>query len=92
MVLLGAFFVFTGNALPKMITPLSTLRCDAAKAQALQRFSAWAWVIAGLGFAYVWLVLPVKVAEPVSVVVLLGATLLIAVHTVRACRPSRPVA
>jgi hypothetical protein len=81
--IMGAFFVFTGNALPKMLTPLSSLRCDAARVQRFQRFAGWTWVLAGLGFAYVWLVLPVNVAEPVSVLLLMGAVLIIGTQCIR---------
>ena len=61
MVILGAFIVATGNALPKTLTPLSVLRCDPApaRAQALHRFAGWAWVLTSPALSVAWLALPV---------------------------------
>jgi hypothetical protein len=78
MVFLGAFLVFTGNAQPKMLTPLPALRCDPARAQALQRFSAWTQVLTGLAFMFVWVALPADTAKPVSVALLAGGALAVA--------------
>lgn len=83
MVILGAFFAFTGNALPKMLTPLSALQCDAASVQAVQRFTGWTWVLIGLAFAAVWLVLPPDIAEPVSVALIVGGALAVVAQTIR---------
>jgi hypothetical protein len=77
MIILGAVFVFYGNAMPKMLTPLSVLRCDGASVQAFQRFTGWTWVLTGLAFAVVWLVLPPDVAEPVSVATMVGGALVV---------------
>jgi len=77
MVLIGAFFVYTGNALPKTLTPLTALQCDAGRVQAFQRFAGWTWVLTGLAFAIAWLVLPVYLAEPVSTTLLLVGTLMV---------------
>ena len=83
MVILGAFLVFTGNALPKTLTPLSALACDGSRTQAFQRFAGWTWVLTGLAFALAWLVLPVAAAKPVSVSVLVGGMLMVAAQLVR---------
>lgn len=72
MILMGAFLAFTGNTIPKTLTPLSALRCDPARAQALQRLLGWTWVLTGLGFSLAWIVLPPAVANPVSDVVLVA--------------------
>lgn len=77
MVILGGFVAFTGNSLPKTVTPLARIQCDAAKAQAAQRFAGWVFALSGLGFAIAWLVLPVAIAEPVSVLGILSGALLI---------------
>jgi uncharacterized membrane protein len=89
MVMLGAFFVFTGNAMPKMLTPLSVLRCDGAKTQAVQRFAGWTFVLTGLAFAAAWLVLPPDVAEPVSVAFIFCAGLAVMVQAIRQRRTPR---
>jgi len=78
MAILGAYFMFTGNALPKTLTPLSVLRCDGARMQAFQRFAGWTWVLTGLAFATAWLALPIALAQPVSILLLLSSMLLIA--------------
>lgn len=77
-VVLGAFFVATGNAMPKTLTPLSALRCDPAKVQAFQRFVGWTWVLTGVAYSLAWLVLPLDVAKPVSVAFLGAGMLLVA--------------
>jgi hypothetical protein len=83
MVLVGVFFVVTGNAFPKTLTPLADLHCDPVRIQSFQRFAGWTWVLTGLAFANVWLVLPVGVAQPVSTVLLLTGMLLVATQLVR---------
>ena len=83
MVLVGAFFAFTGNAMPKTLTPLSALQCDASRVQAFQRFAGWTWVLTGLGFAIAYLVLPLDLAKPVSTVLLMTGMLLVAVQLFR---------
>jgi len=83
MAILGIFFVFTGNAIPKTLRPLAGLPEDAARVQAFQRFVGWTWVLTGLAFAIAWLVLPIKLAEPLTFILLPGAMLLIAVQVVR---------
>jgi hypothetical protein len=88
MVMLGAFFAFTGNALPKTLQPLAA-NCDGARAQAFQRLAGWTWVLTGLTFAITWLVLPVNVAQPVSLVLLLGGMLTIGAQIIRLRRTRR---
>jgi Sec-independent protein secretion pathway component TatC len=83
MVLMGAFVAFTGNAMPKTLTPLSALQCDGAKVQAFQRFAGWTWVLSGVAFAIAWLVLPLDLAKPVSVVLLTSGMLVVALQLIR---------
>jgi len=78
MVVLGAFIVATGNTLPKTLTPLSMLRCDAGRAQAFHRFAGWTWVLAGLAVSAAWLVLPIDAAQTITLVVLPACMLAIA--------------
>jgi hypothetical protein len=84
MAVAGAFFVFTGNALPKTLTPLSARQCGEATSQALQRFMGWTWVLMGLAFSAVWLALPIDAAEPVSVAVIATGAIAVATRIVRA--------
>jgi len=83
MIVTAAFFVFTGNAMPKTLTPLASLQCDGAKTQAFQRFAGWTWVLSGLAFGIAWLVLPIDLAKPVSLVLLMTGMLLVAGQMVR---------
>jgi len=83
MVVIGAFFMFTGNALPKTLTPLAALKCDPARVQAFQRLSGWIWVITGLGYAVAWLALPLDLAKPVSLALLMSGMLVIVGQIVR---------
>lgn len=89
MIIIGAFLVATGNALPKTLTPLSALRCDPVRAQAFQRFAGWTWVLAGLALALAWLLLPLRIADSATFVVLPGAILIIVAQLAR-LRRSRP--
>ena len=73
MVMLGLFLAFTGNGIPKTLTPLSAARCDAARAQACRRFAGWTWVLTGLAFAGVWIALPVDLATPASMALVVSA-------------------
>ena len=83
MVILGVFFAFTGNGMPRTLTPLAVMRCDPARVQAFQRFAGWTWVLTGLAFAGVWLLLPLGLAKPVSVIVLMSGMLAIAAQLAR---------
>ncbi len=89
MVILGGFFMFTGNAMPKMLTPLSVMQCNGAKTQAFQRFAGWTFVLSGLAFATAWLVLPSDIAKPVSVTFIVAAGLAVMAQGVRLRRIPR---
>jgi len=78
MAIIGAFFMVTGNAMPKMLTPLSATRCDPARVQAFQRLAGWTWALTGLGFATVWLTFPIRLAEPVSLGLMAAGMLTVA--------------
>jgi hypothetical protein len=74
-VFVGVFFVLRGNRLPKMLTPLADTRCDPAALQTLQRRTGWAYVLAGLAYTVLWLVLPVRLAAPIGVAVIVAGIL-----------------
>ena len=92
MAVMGAFFVFTGNAIPKTLTPLSMLQCDPARVQSFQRFSGWTWVLTGLAYALAWLTLPLDLAKPVSVAVLMAGMVVILTQIVRLRRSRQKTA
>lgn len=76
-VILGAIVVLYANAAPKTLTPLARMRCDPATEQAVRRFSGWAIVVGGLGYAGAWLVAPLEHAQLLSIAVLGSALLLV---------------
>jgi len=89
MALVGVFLAMIGNMTPKRLTPLSALGCDGARNQAFQRFTGRTWFMAGLTFAMVWLVMPLDVAKPLSVTVVVAGLLLVATQLIRMVRGHR---
>ncbi len=82
MAVVGAFLAVTGNAIPKTLTPLDALACDAAAAQRFQRRAGWAWTITGAALALVWFVLPIETAGLLTFGVV-PVTLYFAVQAIR---------
>ena len=87
MVIVGLFFADMGNRMPKMLTPLSQLSCDAARVQAFQRYFGWIWVMTGLMYSAVWLVMPLDVAQPFAMAVLAIGIFAVAAQIVRLRAP-----
>jgi hypothetical protein len=83
MVVFGAFYIFTGNALPKTLTPLASLRCSAAATQSLHRLIGWTQVLTGLTMAIAWMVLPTDTAQTVTVVAIIGGLVIVLAQIVR---------
>lgn len=90
--LLGAVVVMYANVVPKALTPLARLRCDPSTEQALRRFSGWALVLGGLGFAAAWLFAPIANARILAILALGSAVLLVAIRYSRVLghRPGAP--
>ena len=89
MIILGAYLVVTGNALPKQFATASSMQCDGARVQAFQRFAGWTWVLCGLGFATAWLALPIDAAESVSTALVATAMIVTIVRLLRLRRPQQ---
>ena len=83
MIILGAYLAVTGNGLPRMLPPMSSMQCDGARVQAFQRLAGWTWVLCGLGFATAWLALPIDAAEPVSLALVAAAMIVTIVQALR---------
>jgi hypothetical protein len=83
MIIVGGYLVVTGNALPKTLRPLSTLGCDGSKLQAFQRLAGWTWVLTGLALAGAWLVLPLDLAKPVSIVLIVAGVVIVGGEMIR---------
>ena len=89
MIILGAYLAVTGNAIPRMLPPMSSMQCDGARVQAFQRLAGWTWALCGLGFATAWLALPIDAAEPVSTALVVAAMI---VTIVQLATPSQAAA
>ena len=83
MIILGLSLAVAGNAIPRMLPPMSSMQCDGARVQAFQRLAGWIWVLCGLGFATAWLALPVDAAEPVSTALVVAAMIVTIVQLLR---------
>ena len=83
MIILGAYLAVTGNGLPRMLPPMSSMQCDGARVQAFQRLAGWTWVLCGLGFATAWLALPIDAAESVSMALVVAAMIVTIVQLLR---------
>lgn len=75
-VAIGLMVVYFSNLAPKTLEPLSEGR-DPARVQALQRFTGWALVLGGLGYALAWMVAPIEHAAIISMAILGSALLLV---------------
>ena len=89
MAVIGVFLMATGNAIPKTLTPLSACAYDPATLQRLQRQAGWTFTLAGAGVAIGWLVLPVPLANRLTLL-LVPVTALCIVQLVRLRRAGRP--
>ncbi len=88
MVLTGLYLMWSGNFIPKALTPLT--QCDGARAQSFQRLMGWVWVLAGLSLTLAWLTLPVRIANAVGMTCMVAAIGVSATAVVRLRRPARP--
>ena len=90
-VVIGAVLVVCGNAIPKTLKPLAQEKCDPASEQALRRFAGWTFVLAGLGYAIAWLVVPLDWANLVATLIAAAALVLVATRLLRAVRPRKRI-
>lgn len=74
---IGVVLAIMGNVLPKILGPLAAQRCSESKTQSIQRFAGWSFVLAGLSYAIVWLVLPVTQANTVATLIVLSSLILV---------------
>jgi hypothetical protein len=73
-VLAGAYFVFHGNRLPKILTPLSDFH-DPATMQTVRLRTGRLYVLTGSAYALLWLFLPVHLAQPFGLAIIVGGIL-----------------
>ena len=73
-VIMGIFVVYLANSIPKTLIPLSRSGGEPAFAQSLRRFNAAILVVGALVYTGAWLFAPIKLALPLSIASLGGAT------------------
>ena len=86
-IMIGAYLAVTGNAMPRMLPPTSSMPCGGARVQAFQRQAGWTWVLCGLGMAMVGLALPIDAQTPISMVLVATAMIVTIVQLVRLRKP-----
>jgi hypothetical protein len=74
----GLVVVYYGNIVPKKAACVDPASPDAARKQALQRYSAWVLVLAGLANTAIWVLAPIRQAALWSMVPLAVGLALIA--------------
>ena len=87
MVMIGAYLAVTGNAMPRMLPPTSSMPGGGARVQAFQRHAGWTWVLCGLGYAMAWLALPIDAAGPISMALVATAMIVTIVQLLRLRKP-----
>jgi hypothetical protein len=87
MIMIGAYLAMTGNAMPRMLPPTSSMTCGGAQVQAFQRLAGWTWALCGLGLAMVGLVLPLDTAGPISMALVATAMIVTIVQLLRLRKP-----
>jgi len=73
----GLAIVFYGNMVPKKVACIDPASPDAGRRQALQRYSGWVFVLAGLANTLIWVLAPIKQAALLSMAPLAIGLLLI---------------
>lgn len=74
---MGGVLIVVGNAMPKILAPLTAKRCSPVQAQTLQRFAGWVFVVAGIAYAASWAFLPHGQGGDVATFIGAGAALLV---------------
>ena len=87
MIMVGAYLAVTGNAMPRMLLPTSSMPGGGARVQAFQRHAGWTWVLCGLGYAMAWLALPIDAAGPISMALVATAMIVTIVQLLRVRKP-----
>ena len=87
MILVGAYLAVTGNAMPRMLPPTSSMPGGGARVQAFQRHTGWTWVLCGLGYAMAWLALPIDAARPISMAMVASAMIVTILQLLRLRKP-----
>ena len=90
MVLMGLIIAGYGNVVPKQLKrPRATPEAE-ARVQAALRVCGWVMTLAGLVVAGIWTFAPEAVAEPVSLLTLGAAFLVVVFYALRCRKPGSP--
>ena len=87
MIMVGAYLAVTGNAMPRMLPPTSSMPCGGARVQAFQRQAGWTWVLCGLGMAMAGLALPIDAQTPISLALVATTMIVTIVQLLRLRKP-----
>jgi len=87
MIMIGAYLAVTGNAIPRMLPPTSSMPGGGARVQAFQRHAGWTWVLCGLGLAMAGLALPLDAQTPISFALVATAMIVTIVQLLRLRKP-----
>ncbi|MEZ5920864.1 MAG: hypothetical protein R3C60_05875 [Parvularculaceae bacterium] len=66
---IGVTLAITGNAVPKLVRPLSEQICNPARRQDAERFVGWIFVLGGALYALQWLAAPLDAAPLRSILI-----------------------
>jgi hypothetical protein len=87
MIMIGAYLAVTGNAMPRMLPPTTSMPCGGVRVQAFQRQAGWTWVLCGLGLAMAGLALPIDAQTPISLALVATAMIVTIVQLLRLRKP-----
>ena len=77
---IGGVLIVMGNYIPKKLQPLGARICGQKEAQAMQRFSGWAFVLGGMVYSLAWLFLPPARSDTVATSAVVISVLLVMSH------------
>ncbi|HTU13506.1 MAG TPA: hypothetical protein VMG08_21630 [Allosphingosinicella sp.] len=78
----GLVMAYFGNRIPKLLERFNP-RVDAARRQAFQRHAGWVFVLAGLGSALTWALLPVESARLWGTLIVAGGVALVVARLIQ---------
>jgi hypothetical protein len=84
-VLIGLILAAYANLMPKDLGPWRGSVRAAARSQSAVRVGGWSMTLAGLGYAGLWAVAPIAVADVVSMLVVASALLVTVGYGIWAC-------
>jgi hypothetical protein len=83
-VIIGLMLAAYANFMPKSLGSLRGSAAAARWAQSALRVGGWSFAIAGLGYAVIWAVAPMAIADVVSMAIVVSAMIGTLGHAVRA--------